>query len=111
MYKVTGTTITMVRGDSAVFDVFLTDLDGDTHVPADGDEINFYLKEYAAGDDEDPILTKKVSMASMQLVFDPADTKPFSKGRYKYDLEYVMADGFTDTFINKKVFILLEEVG
>ena len=59
--------------------------------------------------DEDPLLVKQIPYDTMILKLEPSDTKELDFGKYAYDLEIVMADGWTDTFL-EGTFIVAKEV-
>lgn len=113
MVTVRGNAITITRGDSGILDVHIYDDDnGGEYTPVEGDTIRFALKRNYT--DAEPILVKNIPIATMQLHFDPADTKNLEsgpiRGRYKYDIELTRSDGSVDTFIPRADFFVLEEV-
>lgn len=109
MLKISGTTITLTRGDSAYIDLSLTDEYGDEYVPDPGDEIRFAVKK--SFNDSDPVLIRVViPLDTLVLHIEPNDTKQLAYGTYNYDIQLTKANGDVDTFINKASFILTEEV-
>ena len=115
MYRVDGTTIKMVRGDSVIIKVSMIMNDED-YVPVEGDSIRFAMKhrdfnstrtEYA---DAEPLLVKDIPITDCMLRLNPEDTKQFGFGSYVYDIEITFADGFVDTFIKNAKISLLPEV-
>lgn len=112
MVDVKGTTITITRGDSAVIDVQIIDVDGQKYTPVEGDSVRFAVKKNYT--DSEPLLIKAIPITTMQLILFPEDTKELKSGpvlgKYKYDMELRRADGFVDTFIPRADFIVLEEV-
>jgi len=109
LYKVNGTTITMTRGDSLVVLLDLENADGTAYEPVDGDYIRFAVKK-TFDDSVPPILVKEIPTDTMKLILDPADTKQLTYGRYRYDIQITTADGFVDTFIDRAVLAITEEV-
>lgn len=111
MVVINGTTITMVRGDTARISVGIQDAEGEPYVPAEGDRIRFAAKKKYT--DAEPVINKEVDTTAMLLVLDPEDTKDLQmgsmKGRYVYDIELTQADGTVDTFIRGDL-VLLEEI-
>lgn len=120
MHKIEGTTITLTRGDSFAPNVEIKRIDEETgeesvYTPVEGDQIRFAMKHKkmkADGSDyidEEPLLVKQIPYDTMVLRLDPSDTKELSFGKYAYDLEIVMADGWTETFL-EGTFIVAKEV-
>lgn len=109
MVKISGTTITMTRGDSLVVFLDLENSDGTTYEPDDGDYIRFAMKQ-SFDDSVPPILVKEIPTDTMKLILDPADTKQLTYGQYRYDIQITTADGLVDTFIDRAVLIITEEV-
>lgn len=107
-YSVSGTTITLTRGDTFMATVSIANPDGSAYVPDKGDSIRFALK--ANYDDEKPLLEKNIPIDTMQLVLNPEDTKPLAFGKYVYDIQITTKDGIVCTFIAKAQFKLTEEV-
>lgn len=115
MVRISGTTITMTRGDTLCVDIEMT-LGDEPYTPASGDVIRFALKtplmtvgrrEFV---DREPLILKTIPTDSCQLVLQPEDTKPFDFGKYVYDIEITMEDGTVDTFISESDFIIAPEV-
>ena len=109
MVKIRGTTITMTRGDSLVVFLDLKNSDGTTYEPTDGDYIRFAMKR-SFDDSVPPMLVKEIPTDTMKLILDPADTKQLTYGQYHYDIQITTADGLVDTFIDRAVLIITEEV-
>lgn len=107
-YSVSGTTITLTRGDTFKADIAITDSNGDPYIPSDGDSVRFAMK--AKWEDVDPLLVKDIPIDTMKLVLDPEDTKKFAFGQYVYDIQLTKANGEVDTFIAKAKMKLTEEV-
>lgn len=108
MVKLHGTSITMTRGDTARVQVSIQNPDGTEYKPTRGDSVRFAMKE--SYDDAEPLLLKRIPIGTMELVIDPADTKPLDFGKYVYDIELTQADGTVNTFITKASLVLEEEV-
>lgn len=107
-YSVSGTTITLTRGDSFIADISITDQDNNPYVPVAGDAVRFAMK--ASYEDAEPLLVKNVPIDTMKLAIDPEDTKELAFGKYVYDIELTKATGEVDTFITKAIFKITEEV-
>lgn len=108
MVKVSGTTITMTRGDTLVVEVGILNPDGTPYVPEQSDVVRFALKKDYS--DETPILRKVLDNSDLKLTIQPSDTKELDFGNYVYDVELTKADGSVDTFICKARLVLSEEV-
>ena len=107
MYKVEGTTITMVRGDSFVASISLS-RNGEPYIPVNGDTIRFAAKKKIG--DAKPCIEKTVPTDTLELKLIPSDTAKLPFGDYIYDLEITFADGGVDTFVYGGTLILLAEV-
>lgn len=107
-YSVSGTTITLTRGDSFIAYISITDQDDNPYIPVEGDSIRFAMK--SSYKDAEPLLVKNVPIDTMKLVIDPEDTKSLAFGKYVYDIELTKTSGEVDTFITKAIFKITEEV-
>lgn len=107
-YSVSGTTITLTRGDTFSALITITDTEDRPYTPVVGDSIRFAMKsDY---DDATPLLIKEIPIDTMILTLEPGDTKNLAFGKYVYDIELTKATGEVDTFITKAVLRLTEEV-
>ena len=108
MVTITGTTITMVRGDTAKITV-----SADNYEFQPTDAVRFAVKKRYTDPDEEVLIEKPVDVISGILLIEPEDTKGLamgeSKGKYVYDIELTKEDGTVDTFI-RGILVLLEEV-
>lgn len=107
-YAVSGTTITLTRGDSFACQVGIIDSKGEPYRPQISDKIRFAMKKSYS--DPEPILLKDIPVRTMTLELFPEDTKPLDFGNYVYDIELTTAEGVVDTFITKAKLKLTEEV-
>ncbi len=107
-YSVSGTTITLTRGDTFTAMISITDSDGVPYIPARGDSVRFAMK--SAYSDTDPLLIKNIPIDTMTLVIEPEDTKPLKFGKYVYDIQLTKANGEVDTFITTAKINITEEV-
>lgn len=107
MYKVDGTTITMVRGDTFVAAINLS-RNGEPYIPVSGDQIRFAAKRSIG--DAKPCIAKNIPYDTMELKLVPADTAKLPFGSYVYDLEIEFADGAVDTFVYGGTLNILAEV-
>jgi hypothetical protein len=99
--------ITLTRGDSALFSVTVW-MDGEVYEMQDGDRIDFGVK--ADYDDAECVMHKTSTTNPATFQINPEDTSDWEFGTYRYDAQFVAANGFTDTFIVKKRFKLDKEV-
>jgi hypothetical protein len=107
-YSITGTMITLTRGDTFEALVSATKKDGTPYIPVEGDVIRFAMKENY--DDARPLLVKEIPIDTMMLMLEPSDTADLDFGKYVYDIQLTKANGKVDTFITKATLKLSEEV-
>ena len=84
-YNITGTTITLTRGDTFEALVSATKRDGTQYIPVEGDVIRFAMKENY--DDPRPLLVKDIPIDTMMLTLEPQDTADLNFGKYVYDIQ------------------------
>lgn len=107
-YNVSGTTITLTRGDTFVAIITITDSDGEPYVPVVGDSIRFAMKSTYS--DAEPLLVKEIPIDTMKLTLEPEDTTNLKFGQYVYDIQLTKATGEVDTFITMAKIKITEEV-
>lgn len=107
-YSISGTTITLTRGDSFMAQVSIADKDGNPYVPTEGDSVRFAMK--AKCTDPKPLLVKDIPIDTLKLVLNPEDTKELAFGNYVYDIQLTKATGEVDTFITTSKIKITEEV-
>jgi hypothetical protein len=93
-YNITGTTITLTRGDTFEALVSATKRDGTQYIPVAGDTIRFAMKENY--DDPRPLLVKDIPIDTMMLTLEPQDTADLNFGKYVYDIQLTKANGKLD---------------
>ncbi len=109
LFKVSGTTITLTRGDTARIIVGLSYKgSGDEYYPSGGDVVRFAAKKKYK--DESPVIYKIIPSDTMILEISPQDTKNLSFGNYVYDIEITYENGDVDTFIERATLKITEEV-
>lgn len=104
--------IEMTRGDSEVFQISITN-NGSIYHPQTGDVVRFAMRRKRLPYIVYPpaiLIEKEIPHDTMQLVFEPEDTKGLPIGRYVYDMKITFADGRVKTFVRLSPFILKEEV-
>lgn len=107
MYKIEGTTISMVRGDTFVAAITLN-RNGEPYIPTENDTIRFAAKRQYG--DLQPCIQKEVPTDTMELKLNPSDTAKLPFGTYIYDLEIEFEDGGVDTFVASGKLNILNEV-
>lgn len=109
MVEISGTTITMTRGDTLQAHIGIQNPDGTPYEPQEGDKVRFALKrDY---NDANVLILKDIPIDTLLLEIDPEDTKSLSQpSNYVYDIQLTTADGRVDTFIWKAKFKISEEV-
>ncbi len=107
-YNVSGTTITLTRGDTFMAQISITDSKGEPYVPVEGDSVRFAMKSTYA--DKEPLLVKDIPIDTLKLILNPEDTKELSFGTYVYDIQLTKATGEVDTFITTAKIKITEEV-
>lgn len=113
MVVINGTTISMIRGDTAKIHVEITNPDGTEYVVQEHDVIRFAVKKKFT--DDEVLIHRLVDNETGLLVIEPEDTEDLemgngcgTKGQYVYDIQITQVDGTVDTFI-RGVLKLLEE--
>lgn len=106
MFKVDGNNISMIRGDSGIFTITITDTNGSPVELTEGDVLTFTLRRTA----RNPAIILQKSLLGGELNIKPADTEGLVFGAYVYDIELKRADGYVDTVIPPHEFLLMEEV-
>lgn len=106
--SVSGTKITMTRGDTLKVKVNLFDCNGNEYIPDSNDKLRFALKKSYS--DKIPLIQKSIPTDSCILQLNPRDTKFLKQpGSYVYDIQITFSNGFVDTFISDTI-TLTEEV-
>lgn len=106
MFEVDDNNIRMIRGDSGVFNISITDINGRNVELTDGDVLTFTLRRTPRS----PTIVLQKTITDGTLTINPSDTQDMPFGSYVYDVELKRADGYTDTIIPPHEFLLLEEV-
>lgn len=106
MFKVDNNNISMIRGDSGVFTITITDTAGNDVALTDGDVLTFTLRRTPRS----PTIVLQKTITDGTLTINPSDTQDMPFGSYVYDVELKRADGYTDTIIPPHEFCILEEV-
>jgi hypothetical protein len=89
--SVSGTSITLTRGDTLRIKINIT-LNDEEYIPVEGDSIRFALKHSTLNakktdyQDTEPLILKTVPINTMILELEPSDTKNLDFGSYVYDM-------------------------
>ena len=110
MVNISGTSISVTRGDTLEAALEICYADGRPYEVRAGDVIRFALKQKYT--DREPILMKEIPHDTMLLRLEAAETKLLTAGwtPYVYDIQITMEDGTVDTFIDRAKFVVTEEV-
>lgn len=106
MFSVHDNNIAMIRGDSGIFKIDVTDIAGNAVALTDGDVLTFTLRRTPRS----PTIVLQKTITDGTLTINPSDTQDMPFGSYVYDVELKRADGYTDTIIPPHEFLVLEEV-
>ena len=97
-------TIRLTRGDTAEFTITVTQADGSPYILAEGDLLEFAVKEYPGGDNE------VIYKTGQEITIEPADTEELPVKSYFYGVRITLSDGKVNTIIPKTQFIIENEV-
>ena len=113
MFKIKGTRISLIRGDTLIVEIKIK-RNGEDYVVQQGDVVRFALKrsemkkDNTAYIDDEPLVTKIIPNETLVLRLDSEDTADLPFGRYHYDIQLTMEDGTVDTFISNTLDLLAE---
>ncbi|MBC3535718.1 hypothetical protein [Megasphaera hominis] len=107
--------ISITRGDSAEIRMSIRDrVTGKPFIPGPDDRLTFTVKRELS--DEAPVVVKTLDNGIVRreqeclLLLVPEDTARLPFGAYWYDVELVLASGYTDTVIPPSPFLVTGEV-
>lgn len=106
MFSVHDNNIAMIRGDSGIFKIDVTDIAGNAVALDDNDVLTFTLRRATRS----PTIVLQKTITDGMLTIHPEDTEKMEFGAYIYDVELKRADGYVDTIIPPHEFCILEEV-
>ena len=101
MLKISGTKITINRGDTAFLTINVRDREGNVYELQDGDSLWFSVKQKAT-DENYAIAPKKLNKNVLEIMRE--DTINLDFGSYIYDIQLVNNQGFTSTIIQPSEF-------
>lgn len=110
MVDISGSTITITKGDTLDATLELFTRDGAPYVAQEGDSIRFALKRKYS--QKRPLLWKEIPAATMRLRLEASETKRLRAAwvPYVYDIQFTARDGTVDTCIDRGRFIVTDEV-
>lgn len=104
--------ITLVRGDSASFDVPLVSVDDEGHetpyTPQQGEKLRFALSDKYGVSREGVLILKEIPINTLVLKLEPNDTKPLKFKRYYYDIEFTDISGNVTTVLEAEFEVAKE---
>jgi hypothetical protein len=106
MFKVQDNSISVVRGDSCILELAITDQEGNEYIVSDTDVIVFTVKKNPRA--TEVVFQKKV--IDKKITIDPEDTARLPYGKYAYDVQLTTVAGYVDTIIPPHSFNVLGEV-
>lgn len=105
--------ISLVRGDTAIFDVPLVSVDEEGHetpyTPQAGEVLRFALSKKYGATRSEVLILKDIPVDTLVLKIEPEDTKPLPFGSYKYDIEFTDILGSVTTVL-EAMFEVAKEV-
>lgn len=107
MFYVSGTNISLTRGDSATLSVDLKTQDGEAYALDEGDTLVLTVKR--SPNDEEIVLQLYADGEGV-FTFLPSATEGLAFGNYRYDIQLTTSAGEVYTVIPVSGFTLLEEV-
>lgn len=110
MLNISGTKITLTRGDSAYITINIMNEDGTPYELKPGDVVRCQVRDKA--NDGDLLFEGQVETVDNELVFHiyPEDTKNAEVKSYVWDAQLETADGDIFTFITESAFKITNEV-
>ena len=104
MLTIHGSTISMIRGDTAAINLNIS-INGNQYNYSAGDKLTFSMKSHA--DDQECAL--QIKMNSTRLVINHADTNSLDAKTYVYDIQLELSSGQVITY-GPGALILLADV-
>jgi hypothetical protein len=110
MMRISGTKISLTRGDSAIISV-TTNNNNVPFLLEEGDIVYFTIKTNATTQTKlvQKVITEFVD-GKATITLNPQDTKPLAYGDYLYDVQLTLRTGEVITIIVPSRFTILEEV-
>ena len=106
MLAVSGSDVSITRGDNGFLSLEIEEQDGSTYKRADGDSLTFTVKKSYSSDYA--YISKEIDGLSFEIL--PEETSGLDYGTYWYDVELNTADGATYTVVGPSRFVIREEV-
>lgn len=99
--------IELTRGDTAYFDVSITDIDESPYEMQPNDTLTLSVKKSV--NDAEPAF-QKIIQGHALFHIEPKDTAGLAFGKYKYDVQITTENGDVFTVIGPETFEILSEV-
>ena len=93
MFTIKDNIIKLTRGDTALFEIAITNSEGEPYELQEGDVVDFTVKNFAIG--EQPLIQKRGTTVQLQW----SDTTELPFGNYLFDVQVTFANGDRDTII------------
>lgn len=110
MLRISGTKISLTRGDSAYINLTIYDQEGQVYEPDSDDIVRCQVR--TAPNTGDLLIDGDVEIQNDNIVWHikPEDTENYDVGKYYWDAELETAEGDVFTFITSSIFKLTDEV-
>lgn len=109
MLQISGTGITLTRGDSAYINVSIKDAKGNTYTPGPGDRIRAQVRQDA--NSTKILFESEIPYDTLVWHIKPEDTNGAQMGKsYVYDMQIETTEGDVFTFIPVSAFTVSKEV-
>lgn len=100
--------ITLTRGDTGIFNITLTEENGEEYTPQDGSSMRFALARRYGSTRGECLIVKDIPTDTMVLELEPSDTDELPFGDYLYDIEFTDQFGRVSTVIMAKFKVAKE---
>lgn len=110
MFSIDGTTMHLTQGDTLDVQITILQEDGTEYTPVEGDSVRFAVKSsYKA---PEVLLLVDIPIDTLRLRVDSEQTKTLAAraNPYVYDIQLTKVDGTVDTFIDRSLLYITEEV-
>ena len=100
--------IYLTRGDTASLEIELLHEDtGEPYVLEEGDVVRLSMKHFIS---DRTVLVQKDIQDTLIIVIEPSDTSELDYGEYHYDISLMKPDGYIETFIENRNFVITPKV-
>ena len=106
MFNIYDNKIMLTRGDTAVMELEILDVNSGTYEGQPGDTAVFTVKKDTITKEK---MLQKVFNADGQIRINPEETESWDYGTYYYDVELTQGDGVVQTIITPTEFYITDE--